>query len=144
MVNDPCQLYQESDDAEIDVIWMPLRVDQSMAVQIEDGSCIIGMDPWKLKTVADEVTSLGHELGHCKTGSFYDPSAKFDLKKKHENRADRWAIKRLVPLNDFDTAIATGHVELWDLADYFNVTEDFMKKAVCLYTYGNLAADLYF
>ena len=28
--------------------------------------------------------------------------------------------------------------------DYFNVTEDFMRKAVCFYIHGNLAAELYF
>ena len=37
-----------------------------------------------------------------------------------------------------------GHTEMWDLADYFHVTEDFMRKAVCWYTYGNLATELYF
>ena len=30
------------------------------------------------------------------------------------------------------------------LAEYFGVTEDFRRKAVCWYTYGNLAAELYF
>ena len=29
------------------------------------------------------------------------------------------------------------------LAERFGVTPEFMRKAVCLYTYGNLAAELY-
>lgn len=144
MVNDPCQLYRDAERAGIDVVWMPMRVDQSMAIQMEDGSCAIGIDPWKMDSIAKENVSLGHELGHCNTGSFYNPYAKFDVKKRHENRADKWAIRRLVPVDELDDAVAKGHTELWDLATYFCVTEDFMRKAVCLYTYGNLDANLYF
>lgn len=43
-----------------------------------------------------------------------------------------------------DDAIAVGHTEMWDLAEYFGVSEDFMRKTVCWYTYGNLSSDLYF
>ena len=43
-----------------------------------------------------------------------------------------------------DEAVAEGHTELWDLADYFGVDEAFLKKAVCLYVHGNLATELYF
>jgi len=40
--------------------------------------------------------------------------------------------------------VAEGCTELWQLADRFGVTEDFVKKAVCLYVHGNLATELYF
>jgi len=40
--------------------------------------------------------------------------------------------------------VAEGCCTIWDLAEYFGVPEELMKKAVCWYTYGNLAADLYF
>ena len=142
--NNPLDLYQEAEDAGIDVIWTDLTADQSMAIQFEDGSCAIGIDPWKMGTVAKETVSLGHELGHCSTGSFYNRYAKLDVRRKHENRADKWAIKRLVPVDALDEAVAEGHTELWDLAEQFGVTEAFMKKAVCWYTYGNLATELYF
>lgn len=54
------------------------------------------------------------------------------------------AINEFVSEQELDEAIADGHTEMWDLADYFHVTEDFMKKAVCWYTHGNLATELYF
>lgn len=144
VVNSPLQLYQEANDAGIDIIWMPLRIDRSLATQFDDGSFAIGIDPWKMDTIAKEIVCLGHELGHCNTGSFYNRWATCDIRKKHENRADKWAIERLVPLEDFDQAIADGYDNIPDLADYFNVTEDFMRKAVCFYIHGNLAAELYF
>ena len=31
-----------------------------------------------------------------------------------------------------------------ELAEHFQVSEEFIRKAVCLYTHGNLAAELYF
>jgi hypothetical protein len=144
VVNDPLQLYQEADEAGIDVVWMPLRVDRSIATQFDDGSCAIGLDPWKMCSLAEETVCLGHELGHCNTGSFYNRYAKLDIRKKHENRADKWEIKRLIPVDDLDEAVAEGHTEIWDLAEYFGVTEDFMRKVVCWYTHGNLATELYF
>ena len=98
--------------------------------------------PWKLPTIADELVRLGHELGHCETGSFYNRWAVMDIRQKHENRADKWAIKKLVPKDELDAAIADGRIELWELAELFGVTESFMLKALCWYQNGNLAVDM--
>ena len=43
-----------------------------------------------------------------------------------------------------DQAVAEGCTELWELAERFDVTEEFVRKAVCLYVHGNLATELYF
>ena len=87
---------------------------------------------------------LAHEMGHIETNSFYNVHSPLDVRQKHENRANKWAIKQLITEEELDEAVANGHTEVWDLADYFDVTEEFMRKAVCLYTYGNLATELYF
>ena len=47
-------------------------------------------------------------------------------------------------MEDLDAAIAGGCTELWELAERFGVTEEFIKKAVCYYVHGNVAAELYF
>ena len=86
--------------------------------------------------MAKETVALGHELGHCVTGSFYNRYAARDVMQKHEHRADKWAIEQIVPVDELDEAVAEGHTELWDLAEQFGVTEAFMKKAVCWYTLG--------
>ena len=54
------------------------------------------------------------------------------------------AVRKLIPVEQLDDAVAGGCTELWELADRFGVTEDLMRKAVCLYVHGNLAAELYF
>lgn len=124
---------------------LDFQLPQSATMSIEDGDlCYIGIDRTQIQTQADERTRLAHELGHCVTGSFYSRYTAVDCRQRHENRADKWAIRRLISAADLDAAVANGYTELWDLADFFGVTEDFIKKAVCYYTHGNLATELYF
>lgn len=136
-------LYCEAEMCDIDVDWFTTRKAASMSARLPDGSLCIAMDPWKIKTIADERIVLAHELGHCETGSFYNLYATCDIRKKHENRADKWAIEKIVDEGELNEAIAEGHYEIWDLAEHFGVTEEFMKKAVCWYKYGNLATEYY-
>lgn len=144
MVNEPISLYAYAESRGIAVDWFSMRQAQSLSLPLPDGSYCIAIDPWRLATIEQETVSLAHELGHCETGSFYNRYAALDICQKHENRADKWAVKRLVPADELDEAVADGHTELWELAEHFGVTEDFMRKAVCWYTHGNLAAELYF
>ena len=52
--------------------------------------------------------------------------------------------EELIPVEALDAAIAGGVTERWELAEYFGVDEAFLKKALCWYVHGNLAAELYF
>jgi len=136
-------LYEYAQSRGIGVYWFELGCAESLSYCDAAGECYVAMDPWRLHTVEEEKTKLGHELGHCCTGSFYNRWAACDVRRKHENRADKWAIARLIPEEALDEAVADGHTELWDLAEHFGVTEDFMRKAICWYTHGNLAVDEY-
>lgn len=142
MVNNPLDLYAYAERRNIDVDWVPMRRATSLSVPLGDGYAI-ALDPWKLGTVAQETVCLAHELGHCETGSFYNRYAALDVRQQHENRADKWAIRRLVPAEDLETAMADGCDTIPALADRFGVTEPFMRKAVCWYAHGNLAVEMY-
>lgn len=141
---DTVELYNEAQKSNIPIILLEIPKTGSMCIQAESGRCYIGMDYGILPDETARRVHLAHELGHCKTGAFYNRWATQDIRQKHEHRADKWAIEKVIPVNKLDDAVAEGHTELWDLADYFGVTEDFMRKAVCWYTYGNLATELYF
>ena len=136
-------LYSQAEQQNIPVLRFPMPGCESMSIQLPGGECAIGLDTAPLPESSERV-HLSHELGHCLTGSFYNVYAAADLRERHENRADKWAIRRLIPVDKLDDAIAAGHTELWDLAEFFGVTESFLKKALCLYIHGNLAANLYF
>ena len=137
-------LYQKAEQLHIPVYHLPLPVVGSVSAMDEKGRCAIGLDLPHRRTRNELRVRLAHELGHCVTGSFYNRHSPCDCRRLHENRADKYAVRTLIPEAALDAAVAEGHTEPWDLADYFGVDEAFLKKAVCLYTHGNLAAELYF
>lgn len=141
---DILSLYSLAEQQNIEVLQFPLKENGSMSVMADNGSCYIGMDKSAQDGSVQERVHLGHELGHCLTGSFYSIHTAVDCRQRHENRADKWAVKKLIPVDELDQAVADGHTELWDLAEHFGVTEDFIRKAVCYYVHGNLATELYF
>lgn len=137
-------LYDFAQQQNIEVIPFPMPENDSMSLMTDDGDCFIGIDPAIQNGGIQERVHLVHELGHCVTGSFYNRYAAIDCRQRHENKADKWAIQHMIPVEALDDAVAHGCTELWELADRFNVTEEFIKKTVCLYVHGNVAADLYF
>lgn len=126
-------LYNLAEAHGTEVYWVDLDAVESLSILLEDGSCAIAMDPWRIPTLADERVKLAHELGHCETGAFYNRYAARDLRQKHENRANRWAIKKLIPLDELEDAMARGYSEPWELADYFDVCEQFIHLALEFY-----------
>lgn len=141
---DLVSLYQIAENNNITVDCFELVKREALSVMDSDGGCYVAIDPIKLRSSLDEKMKLGHELGHCITGSFYNQYATCDIRQKHENHADKWFIQQLITDEELDSAIAEGHTEIWDLADYFDISEDLMRKAVCWHTYGNLDSELYF
>lgn len=61
------------------------------------------------------------------------------MKNKCEYRAMKWAYSVLVPLQKLKEKIAQG-LNLYDLADYFNVDYKYMNDCINFYTekYGIL------
>ena len=138
------ELYRIAEQQDIPVYHFPLSKVGSVSVMDEKGSCSIGLDLPHRRTRNELRVRLAHELGHCVTGSFYNRYSPWDLRRAHENRADKYAIESLIPVEALDAAIAAGYTEQWELADYFGVDPDFLRKALCWYVHGNLATELYF
>ena len=99
MTNHPLDLDAYAERRNIDVDWIPMRRATSLSVPLGDRYAI-ALDPWKLGSLAQETVCLAHELGHCETGSFYNQYAALDVRQRHENRADKWAIQHLIPRRD--------------------------------------------
>lgn len=138
------RLYDLAKQQNIPVLDFSMPCSASMSVMDCDGHCYIGMDSSVKDAGIQERVHLAHEMGHCITGSFYNRNAAVDNRRKHENRADKWAVEALIPVEALDDAIAEGCCEVWELAERFGVTEDFIRKAICWHVHGNLAAELYF
>lgn len=121
-------LYRKAEEMNIQVIRCSMNSLQ--AVSTPDN--FIGIDPDKLGD-REELVCLAHEMGHCVTGSFYTSDTPIPARARLEQRADRWAIRQLVPLEELN-GLLQGGVRRWDeAAEHFQVTEDFMRKAVAFY-----------
>ena len=133
MVTDLVELYDLAEAHGTKVYWFDLAAAESLSMPLSDGTCAIAMNPWQLPTVAAEKIKLAHELGHCETGSFYNRWAALDLRQKHEYRANKWAIKKLLPEEELYRAYHEGYREPWDLAEYFDLPEEFVRQAMEFY-----------
>lgn len=133
-------LYALAEREDIMVDCFDLEKRESLSIRDDDGRCYIAIDPMRLRSSVEEKDKLGHEMGHCCTGSFYNRYAAFDVRQRHENRADKWEIEVMVPKEAFFDAVRRGVTELWELAEHFGVTERLMEKAMCWYKYGRLTA----
>lgn len=126
-------LYNLAEKHDISVLCFRLDTVKSLSVQDKNGKEYIAIDEMKVESSADETVRLAHELGHCETGAFYNRYSTYDLIGRQEYKADKWAIKKLIPADELKDAFIHGITEPWDLAEYFNVTEDFIVKAVEYY-----------
>ena len=64
------ELYSLASRQNIAVLRYPMKENGSMSLMEPDGTCYIGMDDRVLDGGIQERMHLGHELGHCMTGSF--------------------------------------------------------------------------
>ena len=108
------------------------RLDKTGSISMMDdnGDCHVALDEKQIENSADRKVKLAHELGHCVLSAFYNRYSKFDLITQHEYRANRWAVEELLPFYRLRKALETGHIEIWDLAEFLELTEDFIKIAI--------------
>lgn len=125
-------LYTEADNNNIVLESFGLSKTESLSVCIDD-TYFIAIDQSQLKNNADEKVKLAHEMGHCMTGAFYNRYSKLNDVHQQEAKANRWAVRRLIQPEDFQAAFEDGIVEIWELAEHFEVTEDFIRMALQIY-----------
>lgn len=104
----------------------------------------IFLDSQRMESQAEELSALLHECGHYATGTTHQICSPTDLIERHEYKANKWAVLHAVSAEELDRAVAEGYDQIWSLAEYFGVTEEFMKKALSWHVYGNVEAHLYF
>lgn len=122
------QLCKYAEENQIDIDYFPLKVTKSLSIR---GS--IALNPTLLKTETETKECLAHELGHQMTGSFYRVGSKFETRERMEYRATKWAVTMLIPSQELQYALDNGCTEIWQLAEHFNVSPQFMEYAMQVY-----------
>lgn len=108
------------------------RLNESPSLSLQTNKrCYIAIDA-RMDPV-HEREALAHELGHCEYGGFYNRYSKYDIRAKAERRADKWAFAKLVPYGQLMQAVRHGVTEVWDLAELFDVSCEFMQRAIAYY-----------
>lgn len=97
------------------------------------GEYAVFLDFDRIDSASDEAVVLAHEAGHILTGATHRVASPWDLIERHEQRADRWAIRHLLPYGALRQAMRQGCTEPYQLAERFGVTEMFVKKACGYY-----------
>ena len=126
------KLYKIAEKNDIKVECFPLAETQAITIQLGE-KCFVAIDPSVICSPSKEKVCLAHELGHCQTGAFYNEYSSLDSRTRHEKRAERWAIERLIPLTELKKAIKNGCDDLMLLCDHFEVPPEFMYKALLHY-----------
>ena len=123
------ELYTIADRNEIDVFHYPLQPLNSMATRK-----YIAIDADQITSTVHEKELLAHELGHCETGAFYTGTSPLELRSQKEYKADKWAITKLIPFDELKYAMENSIDTIKELADYFDVSERFVIKALAFYS----------
>lgn len=84
-------------------------------------------------TGPEERTCLAHELGHHLKGALYNKETPALSRGQCEYKANKWATHKIIPIRSLYAALRKGYTEVYRLADYFGVTEEFILKAIEIY-----------
>lgn len=129
------ELYELAEENNIEVCDVRLRTMKAFAVP---GT--IAIDTEQCETSAEEKVCLGHEMGHEMRDAFYCVKSKYETLERQEERAKRWSVDKLVPAHELKKALENVSTEIYELAEYFNVTEDFIRDAFRIYRVRGLIA----
>lgn len=128
------KLYNLAEKQNYDIIDCDLTTinQKGMVFKIKDKTSIL-IDYDKINTVAEEKVIAAHEIAHAETNTFYNFNSTDRYINKCEYQATKWAVKNLIPFSEYLEALKNGIVEKWQLAEHFNVTEDFILKTHYIY-----------
>lgn len=126
------KLYKIAEKNQIYIHSFHLPTTDCVALKSEDGF-FVGIDPKIFSGGPREKVCLAHELGHLQTDSLYSSNSPVSERLENEKKADLWAIKLLIPLSSLKKAIKNGYTGIFELSEYFGVTESFMAKAIEYY-----------
>jgi len=91
-----------------------------------------------LDTSRQKACILAEELGHYHTTVGDILNQNDTNNRKQEYAARRWAYQKLVPEENIRFALMDGHTEIWDMAEYLDVDEVFLREALKFYGYLSL------
>jgi Zn-dependent peptidase ImmA (M78 family) len=77
--------------------------------------------------------ALAEEIGHARlsVGNILDQTEIENQKQEHTARG--WAYEHLIPVEHIRFAMQDGYSELWEIAEYIDISEPFLIEAIAHY-----------
>ena len=101
------------------------------------------VDVCDFSRISERAAAEAHECGHVATGTVHALGSTLEEIGRQELKADRWAVHRFLPWEKIKKAMLSGYIEAWQLAEYFDFDERFIRIALYVYRIeGKLNADL--
>lgn len=122
------RLLQEAERENIEVVSLQLK--GKIKGLYYDGIIAINEN---ISTTAEKTCVLAEELGHYYTSSGNILDTSIITNRKQEVKARRWAVKRLVTLKNIINAFESGCRNMYEMAEYIGVTEEFLRDAFATY-----------
>ena len=102
---------------------------------IRDGDCMaVFLDFSKIRSARLLRGVCYHELGHAATGALHKVSSPYETVERSEYRANRWCAQHYLTAEEFRAAFSHGCSELWELAEYFDLPQEDVQKALTYWT----------
>lgn len=76
---------------------------------------------------------LAEEIGHYETSSGNILDQNNTSNRKQELAARKWTYEKVLPLSAIETAAKSGCQEVWEIAEYLDIDEDFAREALKYY-----------
>ncbi len=125
--------YQYCKDNSVDVI--PFAGMPSMGATVRDGSDIaVFLDFSRIRSTRQLKGVCLHEQGHAATGALHKVSSPFETVERSEYRANRWCAEHYLTPEDFSTAFSCCCTHNWELAEFFDLPEQDIEKALTYWT----------
>lgn len=133
------ELYDTAYQENIEIENSNLSFFDRKSIYLSLGQCQIAImiDYNCLNNRSEEKVVLSHELGHHFTSvprSQISSNLSDNLRKsRNEYKAVAWSIRELIPVDKLIAAFENDIIEVWELAEYFDTTYEFTKKAISYY-----------
>lgn len=125
-----CSIYNDLDGMNVDVAELKLKA--NTAIAFFDNFLVI--DRSKCETSSQERTVLAHEAGHYISGAFYHAYSPYELKEQSEHKAFAASVEKYLPVKEIQECYKIGLTEPWQLAEHFNLEENYIKEALHYWT----------
>ena len=74
-----------------------------------------------------------HEIGHCKTGMFYNDNTPYFDRQRIEYRVNMWEVPEHIPFEEYCMTILDGCLEEWEQSERWNVPQWFVPTVHRVY-----------